>query len=565
MKRKYILIAILFIAAVLRFYKLGDVPVGFHRDEAFLGYNAYSIMKTGRDMSGNFLPIHLKSYLYSPGGYAYAVIPFIRIFGLTPLAVRFPSALFGTFTVLLAYVLAKQLFEKNKQKETIAILSSFLLAISPWHINLSRTSTENTLVVFFIILGVILYTCWIDHKKWYWVVTSFVSFLITFTLYQAPRAFLPIFIPVLYLVWFKRLKTIQRKFTPLILFILCVILPVLYILKSPELSLRIKTVSLFATQETQLTVDEQGREDGVAKISPTVSRVFHNKIQAYGEQFLENYFSHLSYKFFFTDQGLPERYRVPGSGLVFIVELPFILAGLFFLLRDLSGENFIILTWFFAGLIGSALTFDDIPNLQRTLIIFPSLPFITAYGLIRIRQALTKYKLIQTTIFILILVCYVYNITSYLHNYYVQQIYHRPWYRMEGYKDMVAYVNVSLSRYKKIVITNRESAPAIFVLFFGKYDPREFQKETVNQPMKDLDRINFNKYVFSLEQCPFAETKVTDPTSGKVSYIHTDEPGTLYVNSGLCPPVSKFGTTLKQIKRSDGTTVFSIVAPKGDF
>ena len=66
-KIKILLVIIFIIGILLRFYRLGDVPFGFHRDEAFLGYNAYSILQTGADMSGNFLPLHLKSFLCHDG------------------------------------------------------------------------------------------------------------------------------------------------------------------------------------------------------------------------------------------------------------------------------------------------------------------------------------------------------------------------------------------------------------------------------------------------------------------------------------------------------------------
>src|SRR5574341_2097623 len=109
-KSLILLILIVLIAAILRFYRLGEVPIGVHRDEAFLGYNAYSILKTGKDMNNIRLPLHLKSFLYSPAGYSYATIPFIALFGLNAFSIRFASALFGALTILLTYFLVGQLF-----------------------------------------------------------------------------------------------------------------------------------------------------------------------------------------------------------------------------------------------------------------------------------------------------------------------------------------------------------------------------------------------------------------------------------------------------------------------
>ena len=139
MSNNKLIILVVLVAGFLRFWRLGEVPVGFHRDEAFLGYNAYSILKTGRDMSGHLFPLHLESFLYSPAGYSYSAIPFIAFFGLNETAVRMPSALFGTASVVVLFFLVRFLFKRDLH----ALLASLVFALSPWHINLSRVATEH--------------------------------------------------------------------------------------------------------------------------------------------------------------------------------------------------------------------------------------------------------------------------------------------------------------------------------------------------------------------------------------------------------------------------------------
>ncbi|MEK7504094.1 MAG: glycosyltransferase family 39 protein, partial [Patescibacteria group bacterium] len=100
-------------------------------DEAALGYNAYSLLTTGRDEHGHAWPINLESFGdFKPAGYAYMLIPFVKVLGLTELAVRLPSALFGILGVLGIYLLTKELF--NRQTGQLAAL---MLAISPWHLH----------------------------------------------------------------------------------------------------------------------------------------------------------------------------------------------------------------------------------------------------------------------------------------------------------------------------------------------------------------------------------------------------------------------------------------------
>src|SRR3989338_489602 len=128
MKQYLPLLLILVLAAWLRFYRLTDFPPGLYSDEASYGYNAYSILTTGRDEWGKFLPLTIQSFGdYKPPMTAYLTIPSIAIFGLNEFAVRFPSAVFGTLTVLLIYLLAQEIHRDA------ALLAALLLAISPWH------------------------------------------------------------------------------------------------------------------------------------------------------------------------------------------------------------------------------------------------------------------------------------------------------------------------------------------------------------------------------------------------------------------------------------------------
>src|SRR3990172_4288765 len=137
MKKKEIitLLAIIILAVVLRFYRLGTTPPSLYWDEASLGYNAYSILTTGRDEHGEFLPIarFIAFGDYKPPGYIYATVPSIALFGLNEFAVRFPSALAGTLTVLLTYLLVQELFNNKlnikHQTLNIASIAALLIAI----------------------------------------------------------------------------------------------------------------------------------------------------------------------------------------------------------------------------------------------------------------------------------------------------------------------------------------------------------------------------------------------------------------------------------------------------
>ena len=141
---------ILFIASFLSIYRINQIPPGVNRDEASIGYTAYSILKTGRDEYGRLFPLSFQSFGdWKLPFYIYTVVPFVSVFGLTELAVRLPSVIFGIASVGLTFFLIRLLFKNN----VLAFTAMILIAISPWHLHLSRVESESNTAVFFIILG----------------------------------------------------------------------------------------------------------------------------------------------------------------------------------------------------------------------------------------------------------------------------------------------------------------------------------------------------------------------------------------------------------------------------
>ena len=155
LNHKILLLLVLVLTVLLRFYNISSNPPSLYWEEAALGYDAYSILRTGKDFHGSPWPlVAFESFGdYKPSMYFYATVPFVSLFKLTPLAVRFPSALFGSLTVLLIFLLTKEFFKKP----TIPLLSALFLSLSPWHLQLSRVGFEANLGLFFVALGAWLF------------------------------------------------------------------------------------------------------------------------------------------------------------------------------------------------------------------------------------------------------------------------------------------------------------------------------------------------------------------------------------------------------------------------
>jgi len=543
-----LLFLILLLGFILRFYALGQIPVSLHRDEVFLGYNGYSIFKIGNDISGNFLPLHLESFLFSPAGYSYFSIPFISLFGLNEFSVRAASGLFGFLTIPLIYFLTKLLLEKHKEREIIALFPAFIFSISPWHINLSRVATENTLATFFITLGILLFIIWLKNKKLRFILFSFISFCITLVIYQAPRPFLPIFLPFMgFILGFKLL--LKKEVTLLSVLFALILLPIILILNSPQLSYRVRTLNIFEHPQTQIMVTSWLIGDSMVGLPEALTRPFHNKAVGYSLVFSENYLNHFSPGFLFFDKGFPDRYRIPQVGLLYLFEIILLFISIVYLAKKNLKVFAFLSGWILVSFVGSALTFDDIPNLQRTLTAAPPFSILSGLGLFLLYSFLKTRKFKKYYISAIFLIV-IFSIGFYLIQYYSYAKVYRPWYRQDGYKELVEKVNFYLKDEKQAVITNRETAPTIFFLFYNKYDPSIFQKETKGSDLAKTDYASFSKYKFTDEECPVRINEETEKLIG--------QRGVLYVNSGLCKDVEG-ASLLYTVKRTDGSPVFKIL------
>ena len=153
-----LLCAILLLALFLRFYQITTNPPGLYIDEVSIGLNAYDILTTGKDQYGTPYPLAFQSFGdYKMPVYIYLVSGSIALFGKTELAIRFPSAFFGTLTVLAIFLLMRELLQVDKKLKPFALPaalgSALLFAILPWHLQFSRGGFEVCVALCFYLFG----------------------------------------------------------------------------------------------------------------------------------------------------------------------------------------------------------------------------------------------------------------------------------------------------------------------------------------------------------------------------------------------------------------------------
>jgi len=507
MKRRLVfilLIGIILIAAVLRLWQLGNVPPSPDWDEVALGYDGYSIMQTGRDEFGKFLPVVLRSFDdYKPALYAYLTIPSITIFGLNVIAVRLPSAIFGIISVIAVFFLIRELFERYKYKDQLALLSSFLLAISPWSIQFSRVGFESNIGDSFNILLVLFFVKGLK-RTWMLSLSAIFAALSIYT-YQSEKVFTPLLILSLILIFWKKLLLLPKKYlVSAVLIGFIISLPMaMNILTDKSALLRVKGTSIFSYQTEILKSSTKKTEEDL-KNNDKLGLILDNRRIEYAKTIVSGYISHFDFNWLFITGDIG-RHHAPNMGLLYLWEFPFLLMGIYFLLFGEFDKKtkLILFAWFLLAPVPASIT-TGVPHAVRTLNFLPMFQILIAIGLINaiVFVSSIKYQVFSIKIWKLFAICYllfaIFNFVYYLDQYFVQQNYYNSQDWQYGYKQAADEMNLIENNYKEIVISDDQPMDKsyMFFLFYLKFPPGEYQKIGKNSSGSFAAHHSFGRYTF---------------------------------------------------------------------
>lgn len=492
----YLLIGICLLAGTLRFFALQANPASLTWDEVAWGYNAYSLGFDGKDEFGKFLPFeYIESFGdFKPPLYAYLTILPVKLFGLNEFSTRFASAFFGTLTVLVAYFLVKRIFYTSSRKEYYALLTAFLLAISPWHIMLSRAAFEANLVTFFLITGTVLFLKGIQEKDYY-IILSVIPFAASFYTFNTARIVTPLIVLLLGISFLKPLF-IKKRNAVIMAGILGILLvgPLVPFLFSEQASLRFKEVNIFSDISVIERVNTEVSNDNNA----FWSKLLHHRYLTYSVEFLKHYLDHFNPNFLFVTGDNNPKFSTQDVGQLYYFEIPFFIIGILMLIRRKEGYWWIIPLWLLIGIIPAA-TARETPHALRIEATLPAWQIFTAVGLTTIFIFLYQHKKqIFRPALILLSIVILFNCLYYLHGYYFHypREYSSEW--QYGYKESITYVTSQKNNYDEIYITDALGRPYIYYLFYEKTDPKDFRRSAeVNRDVFGFVKVDsFGKYHF---------------------------------------------------------------------
>jgi len=134
------MVTVLLVAAALRLVAFGEVPPGLYHDEAYHGLDVVDVLRG-----------HFSCYFPANNGreplFIYMIAVAVGLLGRSPFALRLVSFFAGLLTVAATGAMGRTLFSRRA-----GLLSAAVLAVTLWHVHLSRVGFRAVLLPLFIAL-----------------------------------------------------------------------------------------------------------------------------------------------------------------------------------------------------------------------------------------------------------------------------------------------------------------------------------------------------------------------------------------------------------------------------
>jgi 4-amino-4-deoxy-L-arabinose transferase-like glycosyltransferase len=509
MKKPFIfLILIIALGFFLRFYHVADIPNSPLVDEASIGYNAYSILRTGKDEFGKVLPLTFKAFGDQKlPAYIYATVPSVAVFGLNNFAVRFPSVVFGTLLILVSYLLLREF----KFSEPVSLIGALITATTPWMIILSRFGYESNMGLLFFTVGLFFLAKSYRNKKPIYFILAGFCFGFTWYCYIAFRLVSTALIGVFLL--FELAQRSKRKISLKYLFLLffsfvVICAPFFPTFLSTAGTARLNQISIFSNAGIPMEII-QDRTYCTESLPKLLCYTLYQKPFIYLREVanvLANTFS-LSYLFL---KGGDIRYvSVENFGLFIVFLLPFYIAGLIHLFRKIIAKKRTYILLACAGLIAAfpSVLVGELFSVRLT----PLYPFLLLLLVAGIKE-LKKYKYltaaIKTISALLIAFSCIYMVQLLtIHTKKFEDTY------QTFIPDTMNYL-ARLDSHTDIYVENYFSEPAIYYAYYKKIDPKVYQKKIKLGPMQS----NGFQHVVKL-----GNFNVTNHSPTQLACLHKDD------------------------------------------
>ena len=362
-------LGLILLGAAVRLVWLGDVPLGLNQDEASIGCEAWALLEHGVDRHGYRYPVHFIAWGSGQNAlYAYLAMPFIEFLGLNVVAVRLPQALLGVAALFVMYAVGRRLVDGR-----FALCALFVLAISPWHIMLSRWGLESN------VLPVLSCSpspfCWgggLERPRC--IVPAFVFLSLALYAYGTAYVFVPLFtLGILVYGWRRHFAHLRHWIVGLAAMAL-VALPigvflVVNLFKLPAIALPLLSMPRYTGRSRLVSQSVFFAEDPFGELLRNVKRMFEILVVDGHTTWAHNALPEFGY--FYHPVGL----CIALAGACFMA---------WHLISGRRPRNLLVFVWLGAAIVTATLTE---PHLQRLNLAFFPLLLCAAYGLYGIAES----------------------------------------------------------------------------------------------------------------------------------------------------------------------------------
>ena len=540
---------IFILASFLRLKNVLSSPPSPYWEEVALGYDAFSIVETGKDHHGNPWPIvAFESFGdWKPSFYFYAIIPFIKLFGLNILTVRLPSIISGVLICIGIAFLTSFIFKENfskKNEKFIFLFSFFISAISPWAITFSRGAWESNLATMLILWGINFFFLFMkknekNNKRGVLFLLFSVLFLIlaTYT-YHSARFIAPLTgftLVVIYLFLYKKKSNLKLLF-PAFLMSLLLMIPLLLSFKSNVGQQRIAETSIFS----DLSIIQRSNDLKLASGNSFLSKIIYHRYLLFAKEIFLNFMDHFSFNYLFVSGDINPRHSVQSFGLFYLFEIIFLISGIIFFIKNWNSYFAFLIFYLLIAIFPAAIT-KTTPHALRSLAAMPVFIILISFGL---WQIFNLFKKKAKCVFISLLgIFYLFNMSQFWRNLNDSYPFKYSKHWQYGYEELMTYVGQEKDNYDQIFISREEGRPAMYYWFYNEVDPSLVQaaNDSVKKDQGEFLEFENIKFIDSLDEIDFKEALIA---TSEESFEELSEENKLMV--------------LKEIKDLSGDIVWKV-------
>lgn len=452
-----LVLAVLF-SFFLGFYRINNLPEGLNIDEVSQGYNAHSLLLTGKDRYGKVLPVLFKSFeAFQPPLYAYLTTIPISILGKGNVAVRFVSNISQALVVVMAYFVTKKIFPLKKG---LAIITSLIIVISPWHIFFSRYATEASPALLFILLSIYFF---LNASRKNNLILAFVFLALSTHAYYSERLIAPLVVLGFFIFWRDWVFNNMKKVVVGILIFTILVVPHLVMFQKGSFIRRFDQVTY---------VDKVSYNNFGIKYHDS----FLGRLRYILREFSSQYVAYLSPANLFLFSDSQEGRSIPNVSVYYIwMVIPFLL-GFFSLTKmKFTKEKKFIVWIFIASIVPASLSNDPFYTLRVFLYLW-LIGIIISLGCYEFLER-RKAKSIKAIVFVVILLL---SLASFYQKYFVLFKHERA--ENFGYldKNVAGYIKNNLDSKILVDLSERDLATGLRLAYYLDYPPKDFQ-ETIGQ------------------------------------------------------------------------------------